>query len=178
MPVGPARHHDRGMSGTSDRYEWRPPVSPKAGRRRIVFRIAYVGLALAIATYGGVSEWGDTVGVILTATTVPGIILVIGVAFDWFLGRVRKFRLVADDGVLHVYRGNGERTIALAGAEVSVDTRSHIQGTADGTTRTVNWVLSVRAADGSELAQQFPSFGTTTTHDAYVALERELRRRT
>ncbi|MEQ8435970.1 MAG: hypothetical protein RIB65_00650 [Ilumatobacter fluminis] len=160
------------------RFEWAPPRSPNADRRRVVFRTVYIGLALAVAAYGAASEWGDTVGVILTASTVPGIVLVIGASFDYFLGRVRRFRLVVDDGVLHVFRGSGERTIPLAGADVTVDTRSHIHGSADGTTRMVNWFLSVRAADGTELTQQFPSFGTTTTHDDYVALERELRRRT
>ena len=159
-------------------FEWRPPRSPKSDRRRRTFRAAYVGAALAIAAFGIVSEWGDPVGVILTATTVPGIVLVIGGSFDFVLGRLRKFRLVVDHGVLHVFRGNGERTIALAGADVSVDTRSHHQGSADGTTRTVRWVLSVTASDGSTLVQQLPSFGTTTCYDDYVTLERELKRRT
>lgn len=163
---------------TSTTFEWRPPRSPNADRRRVAFRVGYVGLALAIAAYGAITEWGDTVGVILTASTVPGIILVIGGSFDYFLGRLRRFRLVADDGVLHVFRGSGERTIQLTGADVTVDTRSHIHGSAQGTTRMVTWILSVRAADGSQLLQQFPSFGTTTTHDDYIALERELRRRT
>lgn len=178
LPAAPAPEIEAGSGADHTRFEWQPPRSPNADRRRLLFRIGYLGIALAIAVVGAVSEWGDPLGVVLTASTVPGIIVVIGASFDVVLGRVRRFRIVADDGVLHVFRGNGERTIPLTGARVAVDKRSHIHGSAQGTTRTVRWLLTVGAADGSTLVQQFPSFGTTTTHDDYVALERELRRRT
>lgn len=165
---------------SDDRFEWRPPVSPRAERRRVWLRIGYVGFALVIAVIGVVSAWGDPVGVVLSAVTVPGLILLAGGAFDYVLGRNRRFRIVVDDGVLTVDRAGRERSIPLTGATVGVDTQSHLQTTpgSSAMTRTVFWMLTVRAPDGSELLQKFPGWGTTTRRDDYVALERELRQRT
>lgn len=160
------------------RFEWRPPVSPNADRRRLWYRIAYVGAAVAIAVLGITSAWGDWVGVVLSAITVPGIVLAFCGGIDSAIGRSRRFRIVVDDGVLTVEPGVGTSRIDLRGAAVRVDKTSHITTTADSQTRTVRWYLQVTGTDGSKLHRTFPSLGTTTTQDDYVALERELRRRT
>ena len=160
------------------RFEWRPPVSPNADRRRRWFRIGYVGVALLIAVFGAASVWGDWVGVVLSALTVPGLILIFCGGVDYAIGRSRRFRIVVDNGVLTVEPGSDDRRIALRGAKVSVDKASQLTANANMTHRSVRWHLAVDSADGASLRRMFPSLGTTTTHDDYVALERELRRRT
>lgn len=172
-PPGPAL-----TDPPATRFEWRPPVSPKADRRRRWFRIGYIGVALLIAVFGAASVWGDWVGVVLSAVTVPGLILIFCGGIDYAIGRSRRFRIVVDNGVLTVAPGSDERGIALRGAKVSVDKATHLTANANMTHRSVRWHLAVDSADGASLRRMFPSLGTTTTHDDYVALERELRRRT
>lgn len=157
-------------------FEWRPPTSPNAARRRRIFRIGYVGAALLIAVLGAAAAWGDWVGVVLSAVTVPGLVIVFCGGIDWALGRARRFRIVVEDGVLRIEPG--DRRIALRGATVSIDTQSQMTSTNSGMQRSVHWVLRVQAADGTSLQRMFPGWGTTTREADYVALERELRRRT
>ena len=182
--VGPeVAHADASSPGASpvpldDRYEWRPPVSPKADRRRRWFRIGYIGAALLVAVLGASAAWGDWVGVVLSALTVPGLILLLCGGVDYAIGRARRFRIVVEDGVLRIEPGSSDRRIVVRGAKVAVEKRSQLVANGSSTQRTVRWHLEVVGADGVKLDRMFPSLGTTTSHDDYVALERELRRRT
>ena len=160
------------------RFEWRPPRSPNADRRRRWFRIGYVGAAVLVSVLGIVSAWGDWVGVVLSAVTVPGIVLLCFGGLDWGLGRARRFRLYVDGDVLHVESASGSKQIGLPGATVRLDRHAQFVATATTHTRSTNWILTVGAADGSTLTQLLPSWGTITREEDYVALERELRRRT
>lgn len=159
-------------------FEWRPRVSPTADRRRRWYRIAYVGAALLVAVLAASSVWGDWVAVMLSALTVPGLILLFCGGLDYAIGRARRFRLFTENGVLHVDRGRTPRRIELRGATVVVDRQSHVTGSSTATTRTTQWMLTINAADGTALLQALPGFGTTTSEADYVELERELRRRT
>lgn len=160
-------------------FEWRPPVSPGADRRRRWIRIGYLGCALVIAIFGGISARDDGIGaILLTALTVPGMIVLIGGAFDYMSGRARRFRLTVSGGVLCIDGHGAPAQIDLRGATVAVERRSALVQTGNGgSVRSASWWLEVRAADGEKLARMFPSWGTSTSQDDYVALERELRRR-
>ena len=177
----PAVSQPLGSPGSTGRYEWHPPVSPKAASRRRWYRIAYVGVAVTVAVFAFMSEYDNGLdAAIISAAAVPGFLLLVGVAFDAVLGRNRRFVISVDQGTLTVRSGFGkESATTLPGATVMIDVRSHaVADGRGGTTRTTRWYLTVDRPDGAQLVRQFPSLGVTTTSEDYALLERELRSRT
>jgi len=167
-------------AGELANFEWRPPVAANAHARRRNFRIGYIAVTAAFMAIAAYSERDSGLaGMLLSAAVAPGILLTFCLIADWAIGRSRRFVLRVVDGVLQVPGSrSGLQTIALKGAQLSIDevtTTTHSGGT---TGRSTNTVLRVTGADGSSLQRQFPSLGVKTTRVDYLALERELRRRT
>ena len=167
-------------AGQLERFEWHPRLSPNAGRNRWLLRASFGVPALAIATYA-VFAYRDEgiVTVLLSAATVPGMLLAIGAGLDWAARRGRSFQVVADAGVMHIGQPGKERALPLVGGTVSIElVNQAVQTGTGGATHTTRWQLHHTAPDGDERRVSFPSFGTATTREDYIALERELQRRT
>lgn len=162
------------------RFEWRPPVAATATRRRQLFRFGYITVTALLMVVAAFSVREDGVAaMVLSALVAPGIVFVLCLGLDWAIGRSRRFVLTVTDGVLAVPASrSGVDHIALRGSQVSIDEVRSSTHTGTTTTTSTSTVLRVVGADGSKLERRFPSFGVTTTRNDYLALERELRRRT
>lgn len=166
-------------ASSGDPFTWSPPVSPAADRRRRRLRIGYIAFALVVAVLGARSAWEEgPTAILLSALTVPGLILLLCGGIDYAAGRARRFRLTVESGILQVHGGGAAAAIPLTGATVAVERRANLVSTGSRTIRTTHWQLEIEASDGQRLVRALPAVGTSTTAEDYMALERELRRRT
>ncbi len=163
----------------TDRFEWQPRLSPNADRNRWLVRAAFAVPAAMIAVYAVIAYWDEgALAVVLSAVTVPGFLLLAGFGLDVVIGRARSFRIVVEGGDLSAGRPPKMRSIPLAGSQVVIDQHTSSTTSADGqVVRSTRWHLDVTQPAGEQQRVVFPSFGTATTSDDYLALERELRRR-
>ena len=159
---------------------WHPRLSPNADRNRRLLRASFGLPAIAIAIYAVVAYRDEgIVAVLLSALTVPGILVAIGAGLDWAARRGRSFRLIADAGILHIGQPGKERALPLAGSTVSIELVNETAYTGSGrAVHGTRWQLHHTAPDGEVRRVPFPSFGTATTREDYIALERELQQRT
>ena len=163
-------------------FEWSPRVSPKAERNRKRIRFFMLGAALAVAVYAGISERDSgTVGVILSVTVVPGLIVGFWAVIDWLYRVGRGTRVAVADGQLVIQRSARAKPVSIPTqqvASVTVDSSVQTNITAETHTRTTVWLLTVTDLDGNTTKTQLGNgFGLATTRDDYAMLEAELKAR-
>ncbi len=163
----------------AERYEWAPRLSPNADRNRWLLRAAFIIPAVGIALYAVVAYREEgVVAVLLSAATVPGMLLLGAWALDRAMAKGRTFRVNAEAGQLHVGVPGKAKTVPLAGSKIAIELRNQTTHSSNGTAvHTTRWDLDVATASGDEHRFPFPSFGTVTNRDDYIQLERELQQR-